>query len=101
MKKNRSLLLLASTVALMLAPLLTACSDDDDVITPVDPVVQTHTYNYHLWVYGEQGSQQMVLDSIASSVAKVEGVPSWLTTTTETVGNHPALILTYSGITGP
>ena len=100
MKKNRSLLLLASTVALMLAPLLTACSDDDDVITPVDPVVQTHTYNYHLWVYGEQGSQQMVLDSIASSVAKVEGVPSWLTTTTETVGNHPALILTYSGITG-
>ena len=101
MKKNRVLPLLALVVALAAAPLLTSCSDDDDVVTPIiDPVLQPHTYNYSFWLYGEQGNQQVVLDSLSSAITKVENTPSWLTTATETVGDHPAVILTYSGITG-
>lgn len=95
-KRNKFLLLFAPAIVLTAVPLLTSCSSDDDATDPVKPIEQPHTYNYGLWIYGEQGSQHVVLDSIASSITSIEGVPSWLTATisTDTVtGGHPMIIL--------
>lgn len=100
-KKSRLLLLLVSAIALTAIPLLTSCSDDDDAMDSV-PVNPTHTYNYGLWVYGEQGSRQIVLDSLSSPVTTVDGTPSWLTVTVspDLVGGHPMLILECQNATG-
>lgn len=95
-KRNKFLLLFAPAIVLTAVPLLTSCSSDDDATDPVKPIEQPHTYNYGLWIYGEQGSQHVVLDSIASSITSIEGVPSWLTATIapDTVrGGHPMIIL--------
>ena len=95
-KKNRFLLLFGSAIALTTVPLFTSCSSDDDATDPVKPVELPHTYNYGLWIYGEQGSQHVVLDSIASPITSIDGAPSWLTATIapDTVrGGHPMIIL--------
>ena len=95
-KKTNLMLLLAPAFVLTAATLLTACSDKDDD----DLAVQPHAYSYATWLYGEEGSQQVVLDSLASLVINVADVPSWITVRTEPVGGHPAVIMEYSGITG-
>ncbi len=95
-KRNKFLLLFAPAIVLTAVPLLTSCSSDDDATDPVKPVELPHTYNYGLWIYGEQGSQHVVLDSIASPITSIDGAPSWLTATIapDTVtGGHPMIIL--------
>lgn len=98
MKKLRFLQLLVAALAMTALVQITACSSDEDVT----PLTGSQTYNYSLWLYGEQGIQQVVLDSITSNVASVEGAPSWLkaTVASEAVGGHPAVVLEYSDISG-
>lgn len=96
MKTKRKLLLSSlSAAAVLAATLLSSCSKEENVVNPVPQPVVTKTYNYGLWMFGEQSSRQLLLDSLSAPVATIEVSSSWLTATAlpDMVGGHPVLSL--------
>ncbi len=93
--KKRSVFYLLPVLAMSLtaALVLSSCSDDDDLYNS-EPERAARSFDYGLWMYGENAYRQLVLDNLSTEIKTVNVNSPWLKASVgEMVGGHPTLIL--------
>ena len=92
-KKSTFYLLPVMAICMIVAMLQTSCSDDDEMLNP-EPSKSAQSFNYGLWMYGEDAYRQLVLDNLSTPITNVDVNSPWLKATVgDMVGGHPTLIL--------
>ncbi|MBQ5981165.1 MAG: hypothetical protein IJL54_03225 [Prevotella sp.] len=93
--KKRSVFYLLPVLAMSMtvALVVSSCSDDDDLYNS-EPAASARSFDYGLWMYGENAYRQLVLDNLSTEIKTVNVNSPWLKASVgEMVGGHPTLIL--------
>lgn len=92
-KEKRFLSVTSIGDELEVALVVSSCSDDDDLYNS-EPAASARSFDYGLWMYGENAYRQLVLDNLSTEIKTVNVNSPWLKASVgEMVGGHPTLIL--------
>lgn len=73
---------------------LTSCSDEYAKLVPSDEYIP-QSFSYEAFVFGANGGNMLVLDSITGNILSIESSASWLTASVgdELADGHPVLLI--------